>query len=56
MNWFQSIDQAKRIFEQWRQEYNEIRPHSSLEGLSPLEFIQQLEKSRNTAEPLIFGG
>ena len=56
MDWFQSMDQAKRIIEQWRWEYNEIRPHGSLGGLSPLEFIQQLEEGRNTAEPLNVDG
>jgi len=43
-------------YEQWRQVYNEIRPHSSLGGLSPLEFIEQLEEGRNTAEPLNVSG
>lgn len=56
MNWFVSLGQAKRIIEHWRIEYNEIRPHSSLGGISPLEFIHHLEQSRKTAEPLNVGG
>jgi len=49
------MEQVKGIIEQWRVEYNKIRLHSSPGGLSPLEFIQQLEESRNTAETLNVG-
>jgi putative transposase len=37
-NWFQSIGQAKEKIENWREEYNRERPHSSLGYLTPLEF------------------
>lgn len=56
MNWFVSLDQAERAIEQWRKEYNEIRPHSSLGGHSPLEFIQLFKEGKRTAEPLNVGG
>lgn len=38
-NWFTSLDQAKRLIENWRKEYNEFRPHSSLNGRTPNEVI-----------------
>lgn len=37
-NCFLSIDDARRIVEEFRVEYNEDRPHSSLGNLSPAEF------------------
>ena len=37
-NWFMSVRQAREIIETWRQDYNEVRPHSSLKGKTPGEF------------------
>ena len=37
--WFSSIEEAKRCIEEWRREYNQERPHRSLQGLSPAEFV-----------------
>lgn len=36
--------EAKVIIESWRKEYNHVRPHSSLNYLTPNEFINQLPK------------
>jgi putative transposase len=30
LNWFRSIQHARRVIEEWRIDYNETRPHSSL--------------------------
>lgn len=38
-NWFVSLQQAKEIIEAWRFDYNNVRPHSSLKGLSPQQFL-----------------
>ncbi len=38
MEWFRNRTEAKVVIEQWRQHYNEIRPHSSLGNLTPLAF------------------
>ena len=44
-NWFTSLSDARRKIEDWRQDYNQERPHSSLNYLPPAEFArQQLEK------------
>lgn len=37
-NWFISLEDARRTIEEWRRDYNENRPHSSLGGLTPKEF------------------
>ena len=42
MHWFQSLAEAQQLIEQWRQEYNESRPHSSLGNLAPAEYVAQL--------------
>jgi putative transposase len=43
-NWFTSLSDARRKIEDWRQDYNQRRPHSSLNYLPPAEFArQQLE-------------
>lgn len=37
-NWFPNLDEARRIVEEWRQDYNSFRPHSSLGNLTPQAF------------------
>jgi len=38
-NVFYELTQAKRIIEEWREDYNNWRPHSSLGNLSPMEYV-----------------
>jgi putative transposase len=42
MQWFKNRLDAKILIEQFRREHNEIRPHSSLGQLTPLQFKQTL--------------
>ena len=37
-SWFVSLDDARATIEQWRLDYNEVRPHSSLHDRTPTEF------------------
>jgi putative transposase len=37
-HWFESIEDANEKIDAWRWDYNEHRPHRSLEGLTPREF------------------
>lgn len=37
-NWFLSLKHARDIIEEWRKDYNDIRPHSSLKGFTPMEY------------------
>lgn len=39
-NWFTSLADAREKIETWRREYNTIRPHSSLNDLTPEEFVK----------------
>lgn len=41
-HWFTTLQEAKDLIEAWRKEYNDERPHSSLEGRTPSEYIQHL--------------
>jgi len=38
-NWFLSLEDAYEKINNWVQEYNHFRPHSSLNELTPAEFI-----------------
>jgi putative transposase len=49
-NWFLSLKHARSVIEEWRRDYNEVRPHSSLQGSTPREYAVM------TAEPLIESG
>ncbi len=39
---FVSIDDARALIESWREDYNSIRPHTSLRGLSPEDFLHRV--------------
>lgn len=47
-NWFTNLEEARRLIEEWREEYNSLRPHSALNGRTPNEvasyFVGSLEK------------
>ena len=36
---FESVGEAQRLLDRWRDEYNQYRPHSSIGYLSPTEFV-----------------
>jgi putative transposase len=42
MQWFKNRIDAKILIESFRREYNEVRPHSSLGQLTPLQFKRTL--------------
>ena len=41
-NWFTSLDDARTKVEAYRVDYNEVRPHSSLDNMTPREFARSL--------------
>jgi putative transposase len=51
MQWFKNRIDAKILIEDFRRQFNEVRPHSSLGQLTPAEFKQQL--STMSPEPAI---
>lgn len=42
---------ARKVIETWRQEYNEERPHSSLNDLTPKEFSDKFLTADPTSNP-----
>ena len=43
---FDSLDSARKIIEAWRIDYNTVRPHTSLGGLSPHVFMRRQSRRR----------
>lgn len=41
LEYFDTLDAARRLTEAWRKQYNERRPHSSLGYIPPTEFARQ---------------
>jgi putative transposase len=41
VHWFLSLADAREKIEVWRQEYNCFRPHSSLQDMTPEEWVQK---------------
>ena len=51
-NWFLSLPDARDKIELWRQDYNRIRPHSSLDNMTPQEFARRcIAPASPTAQP-----
>jgi putative transposase len=44
---FTSYDHARNIIEEWRDDYNHNRPHSSLNWLTPNEFATRSKMDHN---------
>ncbi len=42
MQWFKNRIDAKVAIENWRKMYNGVRPHSSLNNLTPLEYVERI--------------
>jgi putative transposase len=44
--WFLNLDDAREKVEEWRIEYNEVRPHSAIGDRAPLSLIHQQKAPR----------
>jgi putative transposase len=40
-HWFMDLDDAVQKIEDWRREYNEVRPHGSIGDRPPIALIQK---------------
>ena len=47
VNWFLSLDDARHKIDEWRRDYNEFRPHSSIGDKTPDEVHCQKENKPN---------
>lgn len=50
---FTSLTEARLVSEHWRKEYNQIRPHGSLKGRSPDEFLRFCRNKESVQQPEI---
>jgi putative transposase len=50
LNWFSSLDDARRQIAAWRDHYNRVRPHSSL-GMTPEAYARRALRSNLGAPP-----
>jgi putative transposase len=50
-HWFGSLSQARSAIATWRQDYNEIRPHSSCQRMPPARFaVLQRQRAADTSK------
>jgi putative transposase len=52
MQWFKNRIDAKVVIEDWRKMYNGVRPHSSLQNLTPTEYARRI--STTSPDPAVF--
>ena len=54
-NWFESLAQAREVIANWRQDYNEVRPHSAIGNKTPMELHRMMASpaSRSSEEARI---
>jgi len=49
-HWFSTLAEARVLINEWRRDYNERRPHSALDYLTPSEFAARARTSDSTCE------
>jgi putative transposase len=42
--WFTSFEEANRLIQVWKHDYNNVRPHSALNNLTPAQFAKLKEE------------
>jgi putative transposase len=50
-HWFNSLQDARNKIEEWRTDYNDVRPHSSLGNETPAAFARQAAELRSPTAP-----
>lgn len=50
-HWFLGLDEARQVIEEWREDYNQFRPHSSLDVLTPEQFRDRSAVLRTPPAP-----
>ena len=49
---FRNISHARTVIDDWRADYNAVRPHTSLNGMTPEAFAQHANKAYNNPQTL----
>ncbi len=52
LHWFTEMDEVRSTLEIWKMEYNLIRPHSSLDNLTPGEYARSYREKRKPVKVL----
>lgn len=57
LNWFTTLEEAKEIIEDWREDYNRCRPHSSIRYQTPEAFAanRPFHKPQGASAPALCG-
>lgn len=55
-HWFTSFDDANRIIQLWKNDYNNVRPHSALGNLTPAQFARTMEEKELSGQLATTGG
>ena len=55
INWFLSLEDAREKIEEWRGDYNDWRPHSSLDNLTPNEYLEKQDTRNSVFSPILAG-
>lgn len=50
---FTSYNHARQVISDWRIDYNNSRPHSSLGGLTPMQFVTRSKQGHNQNRPYL---
>jgi len=50
-HYFKTLEEARQIIENWINWYNSFRPHQTLEGLTPAEFMKRWQDKNNNQNP-----
>jgi transposase InsO family protein len=56
VNWFLSMEDAREKIKKWRRDYNEFRPHSSLEDLMPRQFADKFTRRIQSQKTTLLAG
>ena len=55
IEWFRTRPEATAVIENWRQHYNDVRPHSSLGQRTPTEFKQSMQRRNEESQAVTQG-
>ena len=55
LEWFRTRPEAMAVVESWRRHYNDVRPHSSLNQLTPAEFKESMQRRDEDSEAVTQG-
>jgi putative transposase len=52
-HWFRSLAEARQVIENWRHDYNHVRPHRSLGQLTPIEALKRSKMNPELSQKIL---